>query len=141
LNWQVREVGLTDYYLSYFYRKLDMTHAQKNIIELVSFNSSITNKREHGFDGFIFEGFVTYEALSKTVTEILEVYLIISGYEPMVKLDINSRARIITSDTYHLDLNPRYDNIHFKHNNGALIINGSNSPKIGNYRVMIEVVV
>lgn len=115
-----------------------MTHAMKNIIELGSFNSSIHNKREHGFDGFVFEGFVTYEASDKTVTEFLEVYLVIGGFEPMVKLDTNSRARIITSDNYHLDLNPKYDNIHFKHMNGALIINGNNSPKLGNYKVTIE---
>jgi hypothetical protein len=57
-----------------------MTHAQINITELASFNSSVTNKKDHGVDGFIFEGFITYEALDRTVTEILEVYLIIGGY-------------------------------------------------------------
>lgn len=115
-----------------------MTHEMKNIAELNSFKSNLSRKSGYGHDGFMFEGLVTYNALNKTVTEILEVYLIIGGYEPMVKLDIYSKGRIINSEKFHLDLNPKYDNISFIYNNGQLTIEGRNSPKIGNYRITIE---
>jgi hypothetical protein len=115
-----------------------MTHEMKNIMELNSFKNNLLTKADYGQDGFVIEGIVTYYAINKTVTEILNVYLIIGGYEPMIKLDIYSKGKIITSDKYHLDFNPKYDNIKFKYDNGQIIIEGKNSPKIGNYKVTIE---
>lgn len=115
-----------------------MTHEMKNIMELNAFKDSLLSKADYGQDGFVIDGLVTYDAFNKTVTEILGVYLIIGGYEPMIKLDIYSKAKIITSDKYHLDLNPKYDNITFKYDRGQMIIEGKNSPKIGNYKVTIE---
>lgn len=115
-----------------------MTHEMKNIIELNSFKDYITSKSDSGNDGFIFEGFITYEALSEVVTEILEVYLVIGGFEPMIKLDIFSKGRITTSHKYHLDINPKYENIALKHNFDSLIIRGTNSPKLGDYKIIIK---
>ena len=110
----------------------------KNMVEISSFKSCLLNISEHGNDGFVFESFVTYEALNKTVTEILDVYLILGGYEPVINMDIYSKGRIITSDKYHLDLNPKFDSVTFTHTGKFLIIEGKNSPKIGNYKITFE---
>ena len=115
-----------------------MTNKMKNIIALNDFSESLLNKTEYGNDGYCFESLVTYEASNKTVTEILDIYLIIGGFEPMIKMDTYCLGKIITSEKYHLDLNPRFDNITFKYLNNKLIVDGSNSPKIGNYKITFE---
>lgn len=101
-----------------------MTHEMKNMMELNSFKDKLSQKKDFGRDGVIFKGLITYSSMNTTVTEILDVYLIIGGYTPMIKLDIYAKARIITSETYHLDLNPMYDNITFKFDSGKMIIIG-----------------
>lgn len=110
----------------------------KNIIALKNFSESLLNKIEYGNDGYSFKSLVTYETSNKTVTEILDVYLIIGGFEPMIKIDTYCLGEIITSEKYHLDLNPKFDNITFKHLNKKLIVEGRNSPKIGNYKIKFE---
>lgn len=115
-----------------------MNHLQKNINELIVFKNSLTKKTNYGQDGFVFEGLVTYHTLNKIESEILEVYLIIGGFEPLIKLDIYSKGIIIISEKYHLDLNPKYDNIIFKFDSPNMIIEGKNSPLIGNYKITIK---
>jgi hypothetical protein len=113
-------------------------HAFENIRELTSFNGSLGRKREFGVDGFIFNGLVTYETQNNTVVEILDVWLIVGGYEPMIRLDINSKRKRITSSEYHLDLIPRFDNITFEPIGNKLMVEVRGSPKLGNYKVTIE---
>lgn len=107
----------------------------KNIKALNSFKNRLYNKSRYGNDGYFFEGIVIYEAMNTTVSDIMDIYLIVGGYEPMIKMDIYSKGEIITSDKYHLDFNPRFENLNFKHIDNQLIIEGKNSPKIGNYKI------
>lgn len=115
-----------------------MTNEMKNISALNLFKNSLLKKTAYGKEGFMLEGMVSYTALNKTVTELLEIYIIIGGYEPMIKLDIYSKGRIIKSDKFHLDLNPKYDDMSFTFYNGQMIIEGKNSHKIGDYKIIIE---
>jgi hypothetical protein len=111
-----------------------------NNIAIQSFKNSVVKKLEFGNDGFQFQGLVEYNAFNKTTTEVLDVYLIIGGYEPMVKLDIYEKGKIITLEKFHFDFNPRYNNMtfEFNENDNQLIITGKNSPKLGNYQVKIK---
>lgn len=105
------------------------------------FKSAINNKTEHGNDGYIFEGLVTYFVDGNPVTEILEVVLVVGGFEPMIKLDIYSKARIITSVKYHLDFNPKFSQstkFSFDTEDNILTITGTKSPKLGNYYLTIR---
>lgn len=118
-----------------------MTSETKSIIALNEFKDCLESKREFGNDGFIFNGLITYDALRKKVVEVLDVYLIIGGYEPMVKLDINENGKKITDKIYHMDFNPKYykDTIFkFDSSSKMLIIEGKSSPKIGDYKVEIK---
>ncbi len=111
-----------------------------NNIAIQSFKESLENKAEYGNNGFQFQGLVEYEAHNKTITELLDVYLIIGGYEPMVRLDIYEKGRKITVDKFHFDFNPRYDNMTFEfvEKEKQLVITGKNSPKLGRYQVKIK---
>ena len=117
-----------------------MTQEMESIYALNSFKSILRNKKEWGNDSFRFEGLVTYSAFDKVVTEILEVELVIGGFEPMIKLDLDRKGRIITSVNYHLDFNPRFEKttiFSFDEIN-TIKIEGKNSPKMGNYEVTIK---
>ena len=111
-----------------------------NNIAIQSFKNSLENKSEFGNDGFQFKGLVEYEAHNKITSEILDVYLIIGGYEPMVRLDIYEKGKKITLDKFHFDFNPKFNNMTFEflENEKQLIISGKNSPKLGNYKVKIR---
>lgn len=117
-----------------------MDTEMQSVIALNQFKSAIKNKIEYGYDGYKFEGLVTYSAKGKVETEILEVALIVGGFEPTIKLDIDVKGRIITSAKYHLDFNPRFSKstkfIFNKLENSITII-GKNSPKLGDYEVTI----
>lgn len=115
-----------------------MENEVRNIIALNSFKDSLTKKKGYGNDGFIFRALVTYDAIGKIVTEILEVCLIIGGYEPMIKLDVAAEGRIIIDSKYHLDFNPKFNNITFKFDGKIIVVECRRSPKIGDYKVIIE---
>lgn len=106
---------------------------------LNEFKNNLKYKAEYGNDGFQFKGLVNYELNGKTVSEELDVVLIIGGYDPCVQLDVNENGRNITSDNFHMDFNPRFKNTEFQFNskNSSLIIIGKNSPKMGNYKLEI----
>jgi len=116
-----------------------MDTEMKSIGAMGDFRNNLKAKEEYGNDGCKFNGLVTYHALNEIFIEVLEVFLITSGYEPMVKLDINEKGEIIKSDKFHLDFNPKYSNtvISFDKKLNALKINGKNSPKLGNYELTI----
>jgi hypothetical protein len=80
----------------------------ESIIALNNFKSNLKNPIEYGNDGFKFEGFVTYYVNEKVETEILQIALIIGGFEPMIKMDLDAKARILVSKKYHLDFNPKF---------------------------------
>jgi hypothetical protein len=115
-----------------------MSHEMKSIIALNSFKEDILNLKEFGRDGFVFDGLVTYKVVGGIYSEILKVYLIIGGYEPMIKLDIHAEGRVIVSSKFHLDFNPAFSNTVFEYNNNRLLIIGRSSPKLGDYEVNIE---
>jgi hypothetical protein len=117
-----------------------MDTEMQSVMSLNQFKSALKNKKEYGFDGYKFEGLVTYAAKGKIETEILEVALIVGGFEPMIKLDIDVKGRIITSAKYHLDFNPRFwqsTKFIFNELENTIIIVGKNSPKLGDYEVTI----
>ena len=112
----------------------------KSIMALNQFKSAIVNKTEYGNDGYKFEGLVTYSAKGKVETEILEVALIVGGFEPTIKLDIDVKGRILTSAKYHLDFNPKFwrnTTFEFNKTENSIKIVGVNSPKLGNFEVTI----
>jgi|GEM_PF-1367613 len=112
----------------------------ESIIALNEFKKGVIKKGDYGNDGCKFEGLVTYSVNGKVETEILEVVIITGGYEPMIKLDIDVKGRIITSAKYHLDFNPRFSKrTMFKFNkmDDSITIIGKNSPKLGDYEVKI----
>ena len=112
----------------------------ESIMALNEFKSAVINKTDYGNDGYKFEGLVTYYTNGKVETEVLEVALIIGGYEPMIKLDIDANARIITSAKYHLDFNPKFwrnTTFEFNKTENSIKIVGVNSPKLGNFEVTI----
>ncbi|MFD2938779.1 hypothetical protein [Flavobacterium notoginsengisoli] len=107
---------------------------------LNQFKSAIKNKTEFGNDGYKFEGLVTYSAKGKIETEILDVVLIVGGFEPTIKLDIDFKGRILTSTKYHLDFNPKFSKntlFVFDESKKSITITGTNSPKLGDYEVTI----
>ncbi len=111
-----------------------------SIMALNQFKSAIVNKKEYGNDGYEFEGLVTYYANGKIETEILEVILILGGFEPLIKLDVYSKGRILTNEKYHLDFYPKFfPNTQFVFNEleKSITIIGKNSPKLGSYEVTI----
>lgn len=113
----------------------------QSIMALNKFKNAIKNKSEYGNDGYKFEGLVTYSANGKIETEILEVALIIGGFEPMIRLDIDVKGRIITSAKYHLDFNPKFSRntiFVFDESQNSIKIVGTNSPKLGDYEVTIS---
>jgi hypothetical protein len=108
---------------------------------LNEFKSALKNKRDFGNDGHKFEGLVTYYTNGKIETEILEIALITGGYEPVIRLDIDLKGRIITSEKYHLDFNPKFwKNTKFEFDKAKNLIKivGINSPKLGNFEVTIS---
>lgn len=111
----------------------------KSISALNQFKDSLNNKEEYGNDGFQFNGLVEYKVAGQTTIEVLEVILIIGGFEPMIKLDIYEKGIKITKDDFHLDFNSRFTNTEFDFNSAkpSIIITGKNSPKLGNYSVEI----
>lgn len=117
-----------------------MTLEMESIKALNDFKNSLKSKTALGRDSFKFKGLVTYTALDKEVTEILDVILVISGFQPEIKLDIDFKGKIIVSDIYHLDFNPRFENTLFKFDfeKNTIIIEGKNSPKLSNYKVTIS---
>lgn len=118
-----------------------MSQVDNSIHALNTFKDGIKNLKGYGDDGFKFEGYIKYTVNGKVETERLEVYLIIGGYNPMVKLDIYEKGNVITLNKYHLDFDPEFwKNTVFKNesNPNRLIIEGFNSPKLGNYTVEIE---
>lgn len=117
-----------------------MDTEMKSIMALNQFKSAIVNKTEYGNDGYKFEGLVTYSAKGKVETEILEVALIVGGFEPTIKLDIDVKGRILTSAKYHLDFNPKFSQntkFIFDELEKSITIIGANSPKLGDYEVTI----
>ena len=119
---------------------MKMDTEMQSIMALNQFKSVLNHSIEYGYDGVKFEGFVTYSAKGKVETEILEVALIIGGFEPAIKLDIDAKSRKITSAKYHLDFNPKFSkSTKFIFNNveNSITILGLNSPKLGDYEVTI----
>ena len=116
-----------------------MDTEMKSIGAMVNFRDNLKVKEEYGNDGCKFNGLVTYYALNEIFNEELEVFLITSGYEPIVKLDIYEKGEIIKLDKFHLDFDPKYPNtiISFDKELNSLKINGKNSPKLGNYELTI----
>lgn len=110
-----------------------------SIIALNQFKSSLSTKEKFGNDGFQFNGLVQYNVAGKTTIEVLEVILIVGGFEPMIKLDIYEKGIKITKDDFHLDFNSRFNNTEFVFDpvKQSIIITGKNSPKLGNYSVEI----
>ena len=120
---------------------MDEDQEIKSIQALNYFKEAVRDKKEYGYDGFTFEGLVTYFVRGTSVTEILEVALIVGGFEPMIKLDIYSKGRIITSAKYHLDFNPKFSQntkFSFDPKNSVFTITGTNSSKLGNYSLTIR---
>ncbi len=117
-----------------------MDKETKNNIAMQEFKNSVQKISKFGDDGFQLQGLVEYEAFNKTTTEILDVYLIIGGYEPLVRLDIYEKGQKITLANFHFDFNPRYNNMTFEFDESSsqLIISGTDSPKLGDYRVKIK---
>ena len=111
-----------------------------SIIALNQFKSSLNNKEKFGNDGFQFNGLVEYNVAGKTTIEVLEVILIVAGFEPMIKIDIYEKGIKITKDDFHLDFNSRFNNTEFDFDpvKQSIIITGKNSPKLGNYSVEIR---
>ena len=68
----------------------------------------------------------------------MEVYLISTSDRPLIKLDIFSKARIITLKKFHLDIDPKYNNLTIKFEDGYLKIEGRDSSKIGSYVITIK---
>ena len=117
-----------------------MTEEMKSLMAMNTFKSTLLNKEEHG-EGFKFNGIVAYSTYGKTVTENLEVFLIVGGFEPMINLDIFELGNKITSEKYHMDFNPKFSSntkFIFDEEENSLIIQGYNSPKIGDYKVIIK---
>ncbi|WP_027395790.1 hypothetical protein [Aquimarina latercula] len=118
-----------------------MDQETKSNIALNQLRNKLTNIEDFGDDGYKARCKVTYTVRGKSDTEILEVYLIVGGFEPMIKLDIYELGEIITIDKYHMDFNPRFSNntkFSYDNDSGILTIDGKNSPKIGNFTVEIE---
>lgn len=113
-----------------------MTHEMKNIGHLNQLRANLINKEDHGSEGVRFEGLVVYEASDKKYSEVLDIYLITHGYNPAIKFDIFSKAKIITIDNVHMDFNPRSPHNTFRYRKGEFIISGVSS-KIGSYKISI----
>lgn len=112
----------------------------KSISAMNSFRNTVHNIEPHGHD-YKTKCKVTYNAFGKSQTEILEVFILVSGYEPTIRLDIFEKGRVITSKLYHMDFNPAFsDNTKFLFDTESrtLVIEGTNSPRLGNYSVLIE---
>ena len=111
----------------------------KSIRALNQFKSSLKNKEEYGSDGFQFNGLVKFNVGGIITSEVLEVILIIGGFNPMIKLDIYEKGEYITEDNFHLDFNSRFNGTDFDFNSKkpSIIITGKNSPKLGNFTVEI----
>ncbi len=118
-----------------------MTDEDKSILALNQFKSALKRKEKYGNEGFKFKGIVVYDALGKSITENLECVIIVGGFQPVFKINTDDSGVLITEDIYHLDFNPFYSkNTSFSYNDSdeTFIINGIDSPKIGNYKVTIS---
>ena len=85
-----------------------MDQETNNNIDLNELRNSLSNIVSFGDDGYKARCKVTYVAIGKTETEILDVFLIVGGYEPMIRFDIYEEGEIITLDKYHMDFNPKF---------------------------------
>lgn len=117
-----------------------MDQEMKSLRALSTFRDNINQIEKFSGDGYIAKCKVTYKTSTKTESEILDVFLIIGGYTPMIKLDMRVLGKIITVDNYHMDFDPQFSKsttFSFDPQTKTLIIEGKNSPKIGNYTVEI----
>lgn len=118
-----------------------MTDEGKSLLALNQFKSILKKKEKYGNDGYKFKALVVYDALGTIITEILECVIIISGYQPIFRINTDNSGILITEDIYHLDFNPFYSqNNTFKYNttNQTFNIYGNNSRKLGKYKVTIS---
>ena len=108
---------------------IDAIHSCKNLWD---------NFEEYGSVGLKTKVNVEYSSDSRqTVNNILEIVLIVNGYNPEVQLNNLSTSSLITRENYHLDFKARFDNkIRFDEKNSCLIITGQSS-KMGNYKIII----
>lgn len=62
------------------------------------------------------------------------------GFEPTIKLDIYNKGEILTTAKYHLDFNPKFSQntqFIFDSEKSSITIKGKDSPKLGDYEVII----
>lgn len=112
-----------------------------NIQAIHSFKNSLQNYEEYGFLGFKQKCLITYSSkFFDTKEEILMVYFIVNGANPAIKIDVENNAKILISDFYHLDFEPKFSNtIRFNNRLNALKINGK-SNKMGEYQLIIKAI-
>lgn len=121
-----------------------MNEEDKSILALNRFKSALKDKEKYGNEGFKFKGLVVYNALGKEIIETLECVIIVGGYKPMFKINTDDKGKLIKENIYHLDFNPFYSqNTLFIYNdiNRTFIIDGKNSPKLGNYKITVSEVI
>lgn len=110
-----------------------------NIRAIHQFKNSLSNYEYYGSVGFTKICLISYKSqFLKNKNEILNVSFVVNGANPAINIDVENVAKTITSDTYHLDFEPKYENIiRFNENDNTLEINGK-SPKMGEYSLTIK---
>lgn len=106
-----------------------------NFAAFTKFRDSVENKKQLSNGDETFVAFVEYEWNSTKETEELNVTLQLTSEEyGRIKID---EGKKINSDFVHLDINPNYQSYQFIQNKMLRII-GKNSPKIGNYEIVLS---